>query len=489
MATTQHSELVETPTEPLTGGESLSPGRTSRYAVLATMCAGMFLVQLDVTIVNVALPRIGAGLHTDLAGLQWVVDGYSVALAALLLVGGTLGDRFGHKRLVLSGLMIFGLASIACALASSADALIGARAIQGVGAALLLPGTLAVITHIFPGRAEQAKAVGVWAGISALALPAGPLVGGVLLAAWGWQAVFWINVPIVGVAVVAAVIVVSESTERSPRRLDGPGVLTAAGALAVTVFAVIHAGSAGFGAATVGALVAATVLVALFIAAERRAGDDAMLPLSLLRAPAFAAANTIASLMNFVGIGVIFVSTLYLQGVQGKSPLGAAVMMLPLFLPVAALSPIAGRLNSRFGPLPPMLIGLLCGAAGGVSMLLLRPDSGYLTVLPSLAGVGVGMGMLAAPVVAAAMQAVPASRSGVASAANNTARQAAGALGIAVFGAIVSSPGHGVQFVSGLHVAGVLVVVAWLTGAVLAMVVLRRTSRAADAPESRAERA
>lgn len=476
MPTTDQSDPLRNATESVHSGKRPSRRNASRYVVLATMCAGMFLVQLDVTIVNVALPRIGAGLGANLAGLQWVVDGYAVVLAALLLAGGTLGDRFGHKRVVLSGLLIFGVASIACAFAPTTGVLVGARAFQGLGAALLLPGTLAVVTRTFPKRGEQAKAIGIWAGVSALALPAGPIIGGLLIMAWGWRAVFLINVPIVIVALIAAAIVVTESVEARPRRLDNLGALTAAAALAAAVYGVIRGGSAGFGALTVGALVAAAALVALFVLAEHRAGDDAMLPLSLLSSRAFGAANTIAALMNFVGIGTIFVSTLYLQEVQGKSPLAAAIAMLPLFLPVAVLSPVAGRTNSVFGPVTPMLIGLFCGAAGGIAMLFLQPDSSYLTVLPVLAGIGIGMGMLAAPVVAAAMQAVPSSRSGVASAANNTARQAAGALGIAVFGAVASSPSHQDQFVSGLHALGVVVAMAWIAGGVLTVTVLKKGS-------------
>lgn len=456
------------------GHDSSHRSGRQRHIVLATMCAGMFLVQLDVTIVNVALPHIGEGLNTGLSGLQWVVDGYAVVLASLLLAGGTLGDRYGHKRLVLGGLVLFGAASVACALAPSAAALIAARALQGVGAAALLPGTLAVITRTFPDRVEQARAVGIWAGVSALALPAGPFVGGVLVTALGWRSVFWINVPIVAVAIVAAAVVVMESAERGRRPVDVGGVLTAAVALSATVFAVIQAGAQGL---TAGVLVAAVVAVAAlagFVLAERRAGDDAMVPLALLRSRAFAAANTLAAAMNFVGIGTIFVSTLYLQGVQSRSPLMAAALMLPLFLPVAVLSPISGRMNSRWGPIPPMLIGFGCGVIGGANLLRLEPDSPYLTVLPSLAGIGIGMGMLAAPIVAAAMRAVPPERSGVASAANNTARQAAGALGIAVFGAIAASPDNAGRFVTGMHINGLVAAAVWGAAAVLAVTALHR---------------
>lgn len=453
--------------------DSADHGGRQRHIVLATMCAGMFLVQLDVTIVNVALPHIGAGLNTGLSGLQWVVDGYAVVLAGLLLAGGTLGDRFGHKRLVLGGLAIFGAASVACALGSSAPVLIAARALQGVGAAALLPGTLAVLTRTFPNRAEQARAVGIWAGVSALALPAGPFVGGVLVTAMGWRSVFWINVPVVALAIIAAAVVVTESIEREDRPIDAAGVLTAAVVLSATVFAVIEAGAHGVTVSVMIAVVVAAAALTGFALAERRAGDDAMVPLALLRSRAFATANTLAAAMNFVGIGTIFVSTLYLQGVQDRSPLMAAAFMLPLFLPVAVLSPIAGRMNSRWGPIAPMSIGFGYGILGGINLLRLTPDSPYLTVLPSLAGIGIGMGMLAAPIVSSAIRAVDPARSGVASAANNTARQAAGALGIAVFGALAASPDDADRFVTGMHVNGLVAAAVWAAAALLAVGFLR----------------
>lgn len=210
--------------------------RARRGGVLAVMCVGMFLVQLDVTVVNVALPDIRAGLGTGLAGQQWVVDAYAVVLASLLLVGGTVGDRYGHKRVVLTGMGLFGAASLACGVAPNVATLVAGRAVQGLGAALLLlPGTLAVITRTYPERAEQARAVGVWAGVSALALPAGPLLGGALVSGLGWQAVFLINLPVIVVAVPAMMRLVTESRDPSPRPLDLPGGALAAVTLGAAV--------------------------------------------------------------------------------------------------------------------------------------------------------------------------------------------------------------------------------------------------------------
>lgn len=305
---------------------SRAPGPAAGHQrlVLAVMCVGMFLVLLDVTVVNVALPHIGSGLRTGLSGLQWVVDGYGVTLAALLLAGGTLGDLRGHKRVVLAGLGLFGLASLGCGLAPSTAVLIAARALQGAGAAMLLPGTVAVITHAFPERGEQARALGVWAGISSLALPAGPLLGGLLVTAAGWRTVFLINLPVIVVAFAATVRLVSDTRDPHARRLDVAGAAIAAVTLAALVFAVISAGKSGLSAAaTASAAVLAVLGAGAFVLAERRAADP-MLPLGLLRSPAFVGANAVAAAMNFVGIGTIFHLSRHPLPAGGPASLDAA---------------------------------------------------------------------------------------------------------------------------------------------------------------------
>jgi MFS family permease len=260
--------------------------------VLAVMCVGYFLVLLDVTALNVAVPAIGAGLRVGVTGLQWVVNGYALALAALLLVGGALGDAYGHRRVVLSGLALFGAASAGCGLAPSAGVLVAARVLQGVGAALLLPGTLAIITRAFPEPAAQARAIGVWAGVGSVALPAGPVLGGGLVAAWGWRSVFLVNVPVVLVAALLALRTVRSDRVAGPRP-------------------------------DLGGLVRAV--------------------LGLLRRPAFAVANAVAAAMNFGSLGLLFLLTLFLQTVQQRSAPAAGGAVLPLFLPLVVLAPLAGR--------------------------------------------------------------------------------------------------------------------------------------------------
>jgi DHA2 family methylenomycin A resistance protein-like MFS transporter len=360
--------------------------------LLALLCVGIFLIQLDVTVVNVALPTIRLDLATSLTGQQWVVAAYMIALAVLLLPFGALGDRIGHRRVLLTGLTVFGLASLACGVAPTIELLVAARALQGVGAALLLPGTLAVITNLYVDRAARARAVGIWSGAGALALPSGPLLGGSLVAGLGWRAVFLINLPIIAVGLPLAWRLV-------------PG---------------------------------------------QQAHDER--PRTRLRIGAnFIGANVIAGLMNFVGLGTVLVLTLYLQEHLSHKAFRAGLELIPLFLPLAVLGPVSGRITARYGPRLPMSIGLILGVVGSASLLRIHDTSGYAAVVPVQLGLGLGMGFLTAAVVHAAIAALPTDRAGLASGVNNTSRQAVGALGIGVYGAVL---GHSPSFVSGLHVLG-----------------------------------
>jgi MFS transporter, DHA2 family, methylenomycin A resistance protein len=444
-------------------------------AVLAVMCVGMFLVLLDVTVVNVALPSIASGLGADPAATQWIVDAYAVAIAGLLLAGGTVGDRVGHRRVVLTGLGVFGMASGACGLATGPGMLIAARAAQGVGAALLLPGSLAVIAEAFPDRAARARALGIWAGVSSLALPAGPLLGGFLAAAGGWRLVFLVNVPVVLAALVAVPRLVPAGTVRPERRGDAPGTVLAALGLAATVFTVIDAGEHGLRPLTVAGLVAAAVCVAGFVVRERHASEP-MLPLDLLRDPAFVGPNLAAGAMNFVVNGLLFVTTLFLQGIQHRDALAAGVALVPMALPLALLAPMAGRLAARFGPRPPLIGGALVAALGAAGFALFDPASGYLALLPALLGLGIGAGLFTAPVVTAAMSAVPAERSGLASGINNTTRQTGTALGVAVFGAVAGGTASPDAFVRCVHVLAGVGAAVWLGVALLVAWSVRRSS-------------
>jgi MFS transporter, DHA2 family, methylenomycin A resistance protein len=423
-----------------------------RRLILVVMCAGLFLVQLDVSIVNVALPSIRDDLQPSAAGLQWVVDGYTIALASLMLAGGTVGDLHGHRRVVLCGLGVFGAASLAAGIAPGPGVLVGARVVQGVGAALLLPGTLAIITHTFPERRERARAIGVWAAVAGLSLPAGPVAGGLLVAGPGWRWVFLVNLPIVAAAAVLTARHVRESADPRGRRLDTPGVVLGAVALAATTFALIDGGRAGAGApAVVAAVASAVVAGGALVLVERRSAAP-MLPPSLFRRPRFTVSNAVAGTMNLGTLGCIYVLTLFLQVVQHRSPLVAGLAVIPLFAPVAALAPVSGRLTGRFGPRWPMAAGLLVAAAGLALLASAGAGTPYTHLLPGFVLWGAGLGILTSAVVAAAVGAVDEDRAGLASAVNNTARQAGGAIGIAAFGAIAGEA-TGAGFVHGFHVA------------------------------------
>jgi DHA2 family methylenomycin A resistance protein-like MFS transporter len=425
----------------------------SRGVVLTVMCVGYFLVLLDVTIVNLALPSIDTGLGAGVSGLQWVVDGYAVALAALLLAAGTTGDLLGHRRTVLAGLVVFGVASLGCAAAPTTGVLVAARVVQGVGAALLLPGTLAIISRAFPGR-EQARAIGAWAAVGSIALPAGPLLGGLLVELFGWRAVFAVNLPVVVVSFAVAARVVREDRAPSDRRLDVPGLVLGALTLGSTTLAVIDLGHDGWSWTAGVALVVAVLTACGFVAAELRASDP-MLPLGLFRRPAFTTANAVAGTMNLGTLGTLFVMTSYLQVVQGRSALATGLALFPLFAPLPVLAPLTGRVTSRTGPRRPMAVGLVTSAVGMLLLLRTGTDTSYAVLLPALLLWGIGLGVLTPAVVAAAVASVEPTRAGLATGLNNTARQAGGALGIAAYGAVAGPAQHAASYVGGLHLLAV----------------------------------
>jgi MFS transporter, DHA2 family, methylenomycin A resistance protein len=409
---------------------------TSKKAlVLAAICLGQFLVQLDLTVVNVALPQIGRDLETSVPGLQWVVDGYNLALAGLLLVGGRLGDRSGHRRVYLVGLGVFALGSGLCALASSAGALVGFRVLQGVGAAIELPATLAILTHTFVEPNERAQAVGVWTAAAGSALVAGPVLGGALVSVVGWQAVFLVNLPIV-LLVGAMVLTSVGDISRSGGRLDLPGQL-----LGTTGLALLAAGAIESGrpepppSISAGLLASGALILVAFVLAERRS-EHPMLPLAYFRRASYSAANADAVVMGFVTIGTLFVFSLYFQRVCGDSPLQAGLRFLPLTVAFVLVGPAAGRAIPTIGHRPLMVAG--CALLGIGNLLLLRTgdtDPGA-TAWPFTV-VGLGYGLLSTPMAAAVLDAVPAARAGMASSTNLTGRLVGGVFGIAVLGALL----------------------------------------------------
>src|ERR1700722_11578332 len=443
--------LTQTPTDCL---EKEHPQQRSPLA-LVVICVGYFLVILDAMVVNVALPAIGHELHGGVAGLQWVVDAYTLSFAGLLLAGGALAERLGGRQVFLAGLVTFALASAACGLAASLPVLIGARLVQGAGAALLVPSSLVLLQAAYPSREGRSRAFGVWGAIAGIGAASGPIVGGLLVTAWSWRGVFFINLPFA----VAALALASRAVPVTPRRsraLDLPGQLLAVAGLALLTAALVEAGRLGWGASDVlaGFALAAATLIA-FVVAERRSGDP-MLPLSLFGRPAFRSGAAVGLLINFGLYGQLFVLSLYFQDLRGYSALGTGLALLPEAALLIVASALSGRIMARTGPRRPMLAGLLIGGAGLLGVATAGPHTGYLLLAAPMAATGFGMALTMPAATAAGMEAGPAGRGGIASGVINAARQAGTVLGVALLGTLVSTRSG---FAGGLH-AGIIVAAA-----------------------------
>ncbi len=468
-------------------GTAIGPPR--KAWVLLAVSLGQFLIQLDLTIVNVALPAIGRDLATSVSGLQWVVDGYNLALASLLLTGGRIGDRSGHKRVYLAGVLIFALGSALCAAAPTAGALVAFRVLQGAGAAIELPATLAILTHTFTGQRERAQAVGVWASAAGSALVIGPVLGGGLVAAFGWRSVFLVNLPVTA----AIGVLVTRTVRETPRATSGgpdiTGQLLGSASLALLAGGAIEGGKHGFSAALpLGLFAAGAACVAAFIGTERRQ-EHPVLPLRFFRSAAYCAANAAGVVMGFVVIGLLFLFALYFQQVQGGSAIAAGLRFVPLTAAFVLTGPLAGRVIDRTGHRAPMSAGCLLLAAGALLLLRVGPDSGYGPVWWPFVIIGIGYGLLSTPMAAAVLGAVPRERAGMASSTNLTARLVGGVFGVAVLGALMSagavSPAAGSGdaaevLTHGLHAALIAGAAVALAGAALTGVFIPGRSRAAD---------
>lgn len=399
-----------------------------KWPLTLALCGGYFLVLLDVTVVNVALPSIGAGLHASASGLAWVVDAYTVPLAALLLAAGAIGDRLGHRLVVLAGFFGFFAASVLCAVAWAVPVLILGRCLQGVAAALMLPGTLALLSSSAPDDRARARVVGLWAAVGGCALPAGPFLGGLLVQSLGWRAVFWLNVPVLMVAL--APVLLSPGDRRSAGGpIDWLGAAAVVVTLGATVTAIIEA-------SPVAGIVAVLAGLGLWLV-ERRADPPLLGVPHPARGP-LAAACGVAGLMNFCVLGSLFLLTQIFQSVHGLSPLAAGLLLLPGMLPLPLLGAPAGRLVHRIGAWRTSALGLLVSAIGFGAIAVAIGGPRYPVLVIGLGLWGSGLGVLTPAIVTAAMRTVP-ETPGIASGASNTARQTGGALGVALFGAIAGS--------------------------------------------------
>ena len=461
--------------------DALLAEKNRKWWTLAAVAFGLFMIMLDNTVVNVALPSIERDLHVSISSLEWVVTAYALTFAALLITGGKLGDLFGRRRLFIVGIAIFTLSSLACGLAPSSGFLIGARAVQGIGAALMNPASLSIITATFPPR-ERGQAIGIWAGVSAMALAIGPLIGGLIVDNINWNWIFFINVPVGVAGIVVSRLVIKESRDTSHEQsIDLPGLITSSAGLFALTYGLIEGNRHGWTSPEiVGLFSAAAVLLVAFVLLERYQRLP-MLDLSLFRNGSFVGANLVAMLVSLGMFGVFFFVSLYIQNILGWTPTQAGASFLPMTILIILIAPIAGRLSDRVGSRWLMGAGMTLVS---ISLLLYQRvglHSTFWTLLPAMLLGGIGMAMTMSPMTAAAMGSVPVDKAGVGSGVLNSFRQLGGSLGIAVMGAILASyvtasslsPLRAQQFVNGLHAA--LLVAAGITfaAAVLAVALVR----------------
>ncbi|MGI8678344.1 MAG: DHA2 family efflux MFS transporter permease subunit [Jatrophihabitans sp.] len=425
--------------------------------VLAATILGSGMAMLDGTVVNVALPRIGRDLGAGLTALQWTVNAYTLSLAGLLLLGGSLGDRLGRRRIFVLGVVWFTVASIGCALAPSSGVLIGMRLVQGVGAALLTPGSLAILEAVFR-PVDRAAAVGAWSGLGGVATAIGPVLGGVLVgvAPWGWRLVFVLNVPLAAAVIwLSARYVPETKDDEADTRLDVAGVLLAAVGLGLTVYALTEGPQRHWPLSLVACLVAGIVVLGAFVFAEAR-GAHPMMPLSLFRSRQFTAANAVTFVLYAALAGALFLIPVQLQRVSGFTPVAAGSALLPMTFVMLLLSARAGRLATRIGPRIPMTVGPIMAGCGLALLVRVGAHASYaLDVLPAVLVFALGLSATVAPLTATALASAPSRQVGVASAVNNDIARAAGLLAVAVLpgvaGITPAAYNHPADLSTGFH--------------------------------------
>jgi EmrB/QacA subfamily drug resistance transporter len=454
-----------------------------KWWTLAAVAVGLFVIMLDNTVVNVALPSMRRSLHMTLSELEWVVAGYALTFAAFMLTGGKLADYVGRRLVFMAGLAIFTGSSLACGLAPNGGFLIGARVVQGLGGALMNPATLSIITATFPPR-ERGKAIGIWAGVSAMALAIGPLVGGLLTEHVNWNWIFFINVPIGILGLLAIPVFVDESRDTShEQRLDLPGLVTSGIGLFSLTYAFIEANSYGWTSTRiVGAFAVAAVGLVTFVLLERHQRIP-MLDLSLFRNRTFGGANAAMLFVGLAMFGTFFYVSLYVQNVLGYSPVQAGASFLPMTFLIILLAPRMGTLADRFGSRWLVGAGMTLLAVMLFYYTFLGANESFWVLLPALLVGGTGMAMTMTPTTAAAMSAVAVDKAGVGSAVLNSARQVGGSLGIAVMGSIVASASASslargdtrqIAYLHGFHDALRVGSVLCVAGAAVAVLAIRK---------------
>jgi DHA2 family methylenomycin A resistance protein-like MFS transporter len=453
-------------------------GSATKSLTLLALCLGLFVTQLDTTVVNLALPSIERSFDGDVALLQWVVDAYNLVFAAFLLTGGLLGDRFGRKRVFLVGLVIFTAGSLVCGTAPSQAILVAGRALQGLGAAIELPGTLAILTATFTDERERARAVATWASMAGFSLAIGPTMGALMIDWFGWESIFLLNLPIGIVNFILASRTIPAMASNRAIGLDLPGQLSFAVALAALTFAAIESPAAGWLSGSVLAFLAcALAALAVFVVVERRSARP-MMPLALFGIREVATAVIIAGLMTFGMYGFLFIVSLYLQSVRGASALIAGLQLLPMSLSFILVSHLAGRWQTRLGTRWLMVGGMACMGSGLLALSDATPSTGYGLLAAGFVVIGIGLGLNTAPVMGLAVGSAPRDKAGVASGLANAGRLVGATLGVAILGALLparSATGAlaAPAFLDGMRHAFAIGGIGMLAGSAFALVNLR----------------
>lgn len=412
---------------------------SKKRLTLLACCFSLFMVTLDLTIVNVALPHIQRSFGAGLSGLQWIVDAYTLVLASLLLMSGSVGDRIGRKKVFQAGLVLFSAGSLLCSLAPSLIALVVFRMVQAVGGSMLTPASLSIITNVFEEPKERAGAIGIWAGVSGLSIAAGPVLGGLLVDFVGWRSIFWVNIPIGLVALVMTARHISESRADNPRQTDVPGQFLAIIFLALLTYALIEGPTYGWGSGTIdGLLAGAAASLAAFLAVERRVPEP-LLELSFFRSPTFSGSAVIAAISFTAFVGFVFFNTLYLQEVRGYSALLAGLATLPCTAAIIFVSPVSGVVTGRRGPRLPITAAGVLLTAGLLVLLATTPTVPIGILFIGYVLIGVAIGLINPPITNAAVSGMPSEQAGVASAITSAARQVGAVFGIALIGSVVTS--------------------------------------------------